>query len=420
MKRPCSDAASSKEEAENALQLSYNPEKTRHRGEELRQINSFLSASPGGTLYVCGGPGTGKTLHVERATKVGGDDEQEDARRVVWLRGTSFGSGEAFVAELGRNMSLSVDFRGLSSREAAAAFEEAMLGGRRRQKTYRIVIDEIDSLVAVAGEAAKRIFRVASDARAKLVLVAIANSIDLPMRCLGARPDQTIVFEPYTFLQLRDILEDRVGGELFDSKALEFAARKVAAQTGDARKALDLCAKALGATARNDHARVRLEDVKNATQADARHSNAATAIATLPLHARLALRAALTLGKSQFTKHDLARAYRDNCPGLVQDNSTEEAFDLLQSTGLLREISSPVNTATGLTKKRAQQQPPLSKSSGGRSGSGGGSKPGKKMVRRRALATASLCLGIDSLAIERALAQLEQTNAQTAGISSLL
>ncbi|MEM7608672.1 MAG: tetratricopeptide repeat protein [Myxococcota bacterium] len=184
MKRPCCSSSQEEDGAESSLQLSYVPEKTRHRDEELDQIASFLSSSTGGTLYVCGGPGTGKTLHVERAAAR--RDQQQDSK-IVWLRGTSFGSGEAFVAGLARSLSLKSEvWNRLSSKEAVAAFEEAMIGGRRRQKTCRVVIDEMDSLVAVAGEAARRVFRVAGNPRNKLALVAIANSIDLPMRALQA------------------------------------------------------------------------------------------------------------------------------------------------------------------------------------------------------------------------------------------
>ena len=56
---------------DDALRLSYAPEETSHRETEYEAIRRFfaerLEQRRGGSLYVCGAPGTGKTLHVERA-----------------------------------------------------------------------------------------------------------------------------------------------------------------------------------------------------------------------------------------------------------------------------------------------------------------------------------------------------------------
>lgn len=63
MKRERDDAV------ELALQLSFSPPTPKHREAESARIEGFLqqciAKKQGGTLYVCGGPGTGKTLHVE-------------------------------------------------------------------------------------------------------------------------------------------------------------------------------------------------------------------------------------------------------------------------------------------------------------------------------------------------------------------
>ena len=56
---------------DDALRLSYAPEETSHRETEYEAIRRFfaerLEQRRGGSLYVCGAPGTGKTLHVESA-----------------------------------------------------------------------------------------------------------------------------------------------------------------------------------------------------------------------------------------------------------------------------------------------------------------------------------------------------------------
>lgn len=51
-----------------------------------------------------------------------------------------------------------------------------------------------------------------------------------------------MTFQPYTFKQLQEIVVSRMKGlKAFDSDAIQLAARKVAAVSGDARRALDIC-----------------------------------------------------------------------------------------------------------------------------------------------------------------------------------
>jgi origin recognition complex subunit 1 len=51
-----------------------------------------------------------------------------------------------------------------------------------------------------------------------------------------------INFQPYTYQQLVKIVESRLKDiKAFRKEAIEFAARKVGAVSGDARRALDIC-----------------------------------------------------------------------------------------------------------------------------------------------------------------------------------
>jgi Cdc6-like AAA superfamily ATPase len=60
-------------------------------------------------------------------------------------------------------------------------------------------------------------------------------------------PGLTIInFQPYTHQQLYQIVESRLDGiDAFEKEAVEFAARKVSAVSGDARRALDICRRAI-------------------------------------------------------------------------------------------------------------------------------------------------------------------------------
>ncbi|NWI18442.1 CDC6 protein, partial [Crypturellus soui] len=92
--------------------------------------------------------------------------------------------------------------------------------------------------------------------RAQLALPAgMANALDLTERGLarlqarpGCRP-QLLPFAPYTREQLAAILQERLrqvaGDAVLDGSAVQFCARKVSAVSGDARKALDICRRAV-------------------------------------------------------------------------------------------------------------------------------------------------------------------------------
>ncbi|XP_065905420.1 origin recognition complex subunit 1-like [Dysidea avara] len=83
-----------------------------------------------------------------------------------------------------------------------------------------------------------------------LILLAIANTMDLPERMLIGRITSRLGltrlnFLPYDFKQLMEILSARLEDlKVFEHDSIVLSARKVAAISGDARKALDICRRA--------------------------------------------------------------------------------------------------------------------------------------------------------------------------------
>ena len=108
--------------ARDALRLSHVPGSTRHRESEYESILRFfqgrLSRREGGSLYVCGAPGTGKTLHVEKARDAAcGALEASGDAVVATLRGTSFTSAESFARAVGRSLVPEESWSALSQKE---------------------------------------------------------------------------------------------------------------------------------------------------------------------------------------------------------------------------------------------------------------------------------------------------------------
>ncbi|KAJ1695665.1 hypothetical protein LUZ63_012363 [Rhynchospora breviuscula] len=87
----------------------------------------------------------------------------------------------------------------------------------------------------------------------RCILIGIANAIDLADRflpklaSLNCKPP-VITFHAYNKDQIYEIIQERLKGlgyDVFDSLSLEFCARKVAAASGDMRKVLAVCRRAV-------------------------------------------------------------------------------------------------------------------------------------------------------------------------------
>ena len=84
----------------------------------------------------------------------------------------------------------------------------------------------------------------------KWIVIAIANAMNLPeqvmMNKISSRLGLTRMnFQPYTFQELQEIVVCRLKElNIFDIDAIVFASRKVAAVSGDARRALEICRRA--------------------------------------------------------------------------------------------------------------------------------------------------------------------------------
>eukprot|EP00884_Botryococcus_braunii_P008272 jgi/Botrbrau1/17446/Bobra.0054s0035.1 len=88
--------------------------------------------------------------------------------------------------------------------------------------------------------------------RSRLVVLGVANTMDLPERLLpriaSRLGGRRIAFQPYTTAQLEQIVADRLSSagvvSVFEPLAIKYAARKVAAVSGDVRRLLELLRRA--------------------------------------------------------------------------------------------------------------------------------------------------------------------------------
>ncbi|ORZ34651.1 hypothetical protein BCR44DRAFT_1513941 [Catenaria anguillulae PL171] len=121
-----------------------------------------------------------------------------------------------------------------------------------------LLLDELDLLVTKRQGVMYDLTDWAQAEGSKLLVVAIANTMDLPERLLAKKVasrlgKSRIDFQPYSAMQLGMILQSRLGvspddpskGKVVSLDAIKLVALRVAAVNGDARRALDITRRAV-------------------------------------------------------------------------------------------------------------------------------------------------------------------------------
>lgn len=113
-----------------------------------------------------------------------------------------------------------------------------------------LILDEIDQLDSRKQSILYTIFEWPSYAASKLILIGIANALDLTDRILPRLQSkcelkpQLMHFAPYSKNQIMEIYKQRLESsgvtDVFSPMAVQLLAGKVAAVSGDARRALDI------------------------------------------------------------------------------------------------------------------------------------------------------------------------------------
>jgi cell division control protein 6 len=246
-------------EARQMFSRGVNPEMLIGRESERRELGDFVSKRLGkkksGCLYISGPPGTGKSALVNEVSAALG--ETVSFKR-TYVNCMSVKTARDIFSKLLEDF----DCMDVLEGSETAALEELFYADK---EAYLVTLDEIDHLLDVDMDLLYKLFEWSLDASSNLVIVGIANALDFTDRFLprlksrGLRP-HLLPFMPYSVAQIAFVITSKLKSLLpaattttatadfipfIHPMAVQFASKKVAAQTGDLRKAFAICLRAI-------------------------------------------------------------------------------------------------------------------------------------------------------------------------------
>ncbi|KAM4059361.1 ATPase family associated with various cellular activities (AAA) domain-containing protein [Hirsutella rhossiliensis] len=242
--------------ARSRLHVSSVPACLPCREGEFSLVYSHLEAAigegTGNCIYISGTPGTGKTATVReviaRLEEAVGSDELDDFI-FVEINGMKITDPHQSYTLLWE----ALKGQRASPSQALDLLEREFSNPSPRRIPCVVLMDELDQLVTKNQAVMYNFFNWPTLRHSRLIVLAVANTMDLPERTLSNKISSRlgltrITFPGYTHDQLMKIIQSRlegVPGDVVDPDAVQFASRKVAAVSGDARRALDICRRAV-------------------------------------------------------------------------------------------------------------------------------------------------------------------------------
>lgn len=215
------------------------------REDELTKLSEFfencLTNQKSASIYISGPPGTGKTSCVNKLL----NESFADQFKEISVNCT----GIATIGNIYKKICEQLKLKSGTEKANLTSITE-YITRKNQKKMVLLLLDEIDQLAGNKQSVLYSIFEWPAMTNSKIVLVGIANALDLTDRLLTRlntkcelKP-KLLQFPSYTKEQIIDIfksrLEDAGAMEIFAPNTIQFLAAKVSAVSGDIRRALDI------------------------------------------------------------------------------------------------------------------------------------------------------------------------------------
>ncbi|KAK9308831.1 hypothetical protein QLX08_001260 [Tetragonisca angustula] len=259
------------QEARSKLHVSVVPKSLPCREEEFNNIFTFLRGKledkSGGCIYISGVPGTGKTATVNEAVRCLQKlilKGQLDDFNYIAINGMKLTEPRQAYVQILKQL----DGKTATWEQAYHTLDKRFRSGT--SKMTLLLVDELDLLCTKRQDVVYNLLDWPTKSTAQLVVITIANTMDLPERVFMGRVTSRLgltrlTFQPYNYKQLQEIVVSRLKDfDGFRSEAIQLVARKVSAVSGDARRALDICRRAMEITELRNGETISLQDVSEA------------------------------------------------------------------------------------------------------------------------------------------------------------
>lgn len=230
------------------------------RDAEREKLTSFLTngleSRNGGCLYISGPPGTGKSAMVQEVCK----DLDLSNVRVSHVNCASMRVSRDVYSRLVQDFSADTD---MFKKSEADRLKAMFIPSKNAEDLFLVTLDEIDHLLNGDSGVLQSLFEWSLQSKSKLMLIGIANALDLTDRSLPQLKAKNLKplllpFLPYSAASIADVMTNRLrsllpAGSEADPKlvpfvqpaAIQLCSKKVASQTGDLRKAFELIKRAI-------------------------------------------------------------------------------------------------------------------------------------------------------------------------------
>lgn len=208
------------------------------RNQELLQINkvvqTYQQTKQSTGLYLCGVPGSGKTYTITHAL---------NHLTHLYLNCSMFKTKKSIYKAISSAMPCKNKHKHSTPNITKLDYFQILIAHLNKCKgMHIIVLDEIDLLKTKDQSILYNIFSLPTFPLISILLITISNSfnLDLDSKILSRQGNMKLLFKPYKNDQLYTILNTDKKQDKVTKNKKEFISRRVAAVSGDVRKAIEL------------------------------------------------------------------------------------------------------------------------------------------------------------------------------------
>ncbi|KAJ5204216.1 uncharacterized protein N7498_005095 [Penicillium cinerascens] len=233
------------------------------RDAEREKVSTFiedcLESKKGSCLYISGPPGTGKSAMVNEVCQ----DMDLSNVKVSHVNCVSMRSARDVYSKLIQDFCN--DSEEVFKKSEAERLKAMFVPSKQTDKLFLVSLDEMDHLLMGDSGVLQSLFEWSLHSKSALMLIGIANALDLTDRSLPQLKAKNLKptllpFLPYNAASIGNVITSRlrsllpVGADsdpkfvpFLQPAAIQLCAKKVASQTGDLRKAFELIKRAIDA-----------------------------------------------------------------------------------------------------------------------------------------------------------------------------